>query len=322
MIVRAFEIDEALRLTPVTPERIEETARRPDARLWIDLVDITPGELQEWLNKLSIEGFGRRLCLEAGDRPGFYPLKNLIFFVIPALVGTPDTGELDHVGFLCTEKVLLTTHRSAIFDSEKLRKLDASDAWLPGRSIAGLVSALLIDQSLECLRKTKRLRDSVDALEDHMDREPDAVEAEEILGGRVELVTLGSLVSDQLPVVQAMSRLDRPSFRLADARDYMGCVLANLQAADGSLTWLDQRFGSLRAAFQMHAQDKTNRRLNMLTVLSAIFMPVTLLAGIWGMNFALMPELQYRFAYPVALGLMAAVGFGMYRFFRRTGWLD
>jgi magnesium transporter len=72
----------------------------------------------------------------------------------------------------------------------------------------------------------------------------------------------------------------------------------------------------------MHAQDKTNRRLNMLTILSAIFMPVTLLAGIWGMNFELMPELRYRFAYPVALGLMVAVGMGMYRFFRRTGWLD
>jgi magnesium transporter len=102
----------------------------------------------------------------------------------------------------------------------------------------------------------------------------------------------------------------------------MGCALVNLQAADGSLTWLDQRIESLRSAFQMHAQDKTNRRLNMLTILSAIFMPVTLLASIWGMNFEIMPELKYPFAYPLALGFMTAVGLGMYLFFRRTGWLD
>jgi len=72
----------------------------------------------------------------------------------------------------------------------------------------------------------------------------------------------------------------------------------------------------------MNAQDQTNRRLNMLTILSAIFMPVTLLAGIWGMNFEIMPELKFPFAYPLALGFMVAVGTGMYLFFRKTGWLE
>ncbi len=70
-----------------------------------------------------------------------------------------------------------------------------------------------------------------------------------------------------------------------------GCLGGVLFAADRSLDWLDQRLGALRSGLQMHVQDKTNRRLNMLTILSAIFMPITLLAGIWGMNFATMPEL-------------------------------
>jgi magnesium transporter len=51
-------------------------------------------------------------------------------------------------------------------------------------------------------------------------------------------------------------------------------------------------------------------------------MPITLLAGIWGMNFETMPELKFPFAYPVALGLMALIGSGMYLYFRRTGWFD
>ena len=72
----------------------------------------------------------------------------------------------------------------------------------------------------------------------------------------------------------------------------------------------------------MHAQEQVNRRLNMLTILSAIFMPVTLLASIWGMNFATMPELGLSYAYPIALGVMVAVGTGMYLFFRKTGWFD
>jgi magnesium transporter len=102
----------------------------------------------------------------------------------------------------------------------------------------------------------------------------------------------------------------------------MNCALANLQVADRSLDRLGERIGALRAGFQMHAQDKTNRKLGMLTILSAIFMPITLLAGIWGMNFETMPELKFPFAYPVALGLMALIAAGMYRFFRRGGWFD
>jgi magnesium transporter len=60
----------------------------------------------------------------------------------------------------------------------------------------------------------------------------------------------------------------------------------------------------------------------MITILSGIFMPSTLLAAIWGMNFSWMPELQWPGSYPVALGLMAVMGVGIFLYFRRTGWLD
>ena len=155
-----------------------------------------------------------------------------------------------------------------------------------------------------------------------MDSDPDEVQAEEILDIRSHLMALGALVSDQLPTLQALSVTDKPFFRLADTQEYMNCALANVQATDGSLIWLDQRTGTLRSGFQMHAQDKTNRRLNMLTILSAVFTPITLLAGIWGMNFEVMPELKYPYAYPIALGSMTLVGWGMYFFFRRNDWLD
>ena len=155
-----------------------------------------------------------------------------------------------------------------------------------------------------------------------MDREPDAVEAEEIMDLRSDLLALGVLVNDQLPSLRALSTTDKPFFKVKDAQEYMNCALVNLQAAAGALDWLDGRIGALRSGFQMHAQDKTNRKLGMLTILSAIFMPITLLAGIWGMNFENMPLLKSPFGYPIALGLMAIIGSGMYLYFSRTGWFD
>jgi magnesium transporter len=324
MIVKSYQINDALQLTPIDAEEVAETSQMTDARIWLDLHAFEPSELEAWLDKLGVKDLSRRLCIEARDRPGFYPLKKEIFLVIPVLAGTEVQREVDYLAFLCKENLLLTLRSKSIlsFSSQHLDTLQESEAWLPERSIAGLVSAVMIELSLVCLRHTRNLRSSILALEKRMDREPDTVEAEEILDLRSELLAHEAVVSDQLPCLRALSRTDKPFFKLKDAQEYMNCALANLQAADQSLDRQDQRIGALRSGFQMYAQDKTNRRLNMLTILSAIFMPITLLAGIWGMNFETMPELKYPFSYPIALGLMALIGSGMYLFFRRKGWLD
>ena len=155
-----------------------------------------------------------------------------------------------------------------------------------------------------------------------MDREPDRVAADEILDLRSELMTIGAVIGDQLPALQALRATDKPYFEMADAQDYLNCAVTNLQVADRSSDWQEGRIRALRLGFQMHAQEKTNRRLNLLTILSAVFTPLTFLAGIWGMNFVHMPELNLRYAYPIALGAMALVGSGMYFFFRKNGWFE
>ena len=322
MIVNSLQINEALQLTPLASEQIAEASQNSDARIWLDLQDPGPAELEEWLDTLGVTNLTRRLIMEGRDRSGFYPLKREILFVFPVLTGTEGPFEVDHVAFLCRENLLLTMHRTAILDPQELAAVEYSESWLPARSVVGLISAVMIDLSMKGLQRTNALRGSILALEERMDRDPDTVEVEEILELRSELLSLGAVVTDQLPSMQALNATEKRFFKLEDARDYMNCALVNLQAADGALDWLDQRLGALRSSFQMHAQDKTNRRLGMLTILSAIFMPITLLAGIWGMNFETMPELKFPFSYPIALGFMAVIGWGMYRYFRRTGWFD
>ena len=66
--------------------------------------------------------------------------------------------------------------------------------------------------------------------------------------------------------------------------------------------------------------DSTNEVMRILTIFAAIFIPLTFMAGIYGMNFEYMPELRWRPAYFILLGLMAAVAIAMLRFFRKRGW--
>jgi len=72
---------------------------------------------------------------------------------------------------------------------------------------------------------------------------------------------------------------------------------------------------------------RTNEIVRLLTVVSAIFIPLTFIAGVYGMNFDTkksplnMPELEWPFGYLFALCLMFAVAFGMVRYFKRKKWL-
>jgi magnesium transporter len=324
VIVNALQIDDTLRLAPLDPEMVAEACQETGARVWLDLqvAASEAAELEAWLDRLGVRDLSRRLCLEARDRPGFYPLKEEMFLVMPGLADTEVARDVDYLAFLCRENLLLTVHRKSVWSPQQLAALQGADGWLLERSIAGLVSAVMIGLSLESLRRTAELRDAILVLEERMDHDQGQVEPDELMDLRSELLTLGALVSDQLPSLQALSVTDKSFFKLTDTQEYMNCALANLQGVDRSLDWLDGRLGALRSGLDMNAQDKTNRRLNMLTILSAIFNPATLLAGIWGMNFTTMPELGYRFGYPIALGLMLLIGMGMYFFFRRNGWFD
>lgn len=323
MIISSFQIDEKLQLISFAEEKVEEILRDSDARIWIDLEGFQKDDLAQWLDKLNIQALTRRLCLESYEQAGFYPLKKEIFFVVPVLIQKQDSKRVAHIAFLLRDNLLFTFHQESVLHAEKFSSIqEVSDSWLSERSIAALVAAMMVRQSQESLKNVTDLRKAIFEIEDRMDRVPETIEAEEIMDIRSNLLTLGAIVSDQIPSLQSLSSIDKMFFKLKDSQAYMNCALTNLQAADGSLSWLDQRVGSLHSGFQMHAQDNTNRRLNMLTILSAIFTPMTFLAGIWGMNFAVMPELGLPYGYFMGLGLMALIGGGMFFFLRRNGWFD
>jgi magnesium transporter len=65
---------------------------------------------------------------------------------------------------------------------------------------------------------------------------------------------------------------------------------------------------------------KLNETMRVLTIIATIFIPLSVIAGIYGMNFAHMPELRWTWGYPFALGIMLAVALGMLAYFRRRGW--
>jgi magnesium transporter len=106
----------------------------------------------------------------------------------------------------------------------------------------------------------------------------------------------------------------------SDARARISNAINNTSAVTRSVRVYYNRLNTLRQRESEYTNQKTNRRLGLLSVLSAIFLPLTLLTGIFGMNFEYMPGLGQKWAYPVLLLVMLALGLGLRRYFNRRGW--
>jgi magnesium transporter len=80
--------------------------------------------------------------------------------------------------------------------------------------------------------------------------------------------------------------------------------------------------GDVRDYYLSTISNRMNRIMKTLTVISVIFLPITFIAGVYGMNFDHMPELHWKYGYPFALALMATIAAGMLINFKLRGWLD
>ena len=99
--------------------------------------------------------------------------------------------------------------------------------------------------------------------------------------------------------------------------DLIGIITHAIETIDSYRTML----GDFLEIYNSTVNHRLNDVMRFLTVFSTIFIPLTFIAGIYGMNFEVMPELKVSWGYFAALGLMAAVAIGMLGFFRRKRWV-
>jgi len=322
MKLACFQVTDDMRLLPREPESALTELGAPGVRLWLDVQETDREALGGLLDALVVSGLARRLCREAGERAGFYPIKGETFLVIPLRPGGAERQTVEYITMLARDDLLLTIHVMALAALERGSTLEEAPGWLPDGSVAGLLAALLIALSLSGLGQAGQLKELVVDLERRLDGGGGTVAMEELSERRSELLAFESIVSGQLPILSALMATTQGSAASTAVGDYQACALANLQATERTLAWLEGRMDVIRSLVDAQAQDELNRRIGRLTILSTIFLPLTLMAGVWGMNFEGMPELGLRYGYALALGAMCLVAGGMYRYLSRRGWFD
>lgn len=218
--------------------------------------------------------------------------------------------------FFLFDRLLITVHAadSRSFALAKQRLAAHKDK--PPASpvlLAHLILDAMVDRFLAIRepmdREMTRLQDEL------LDTRSDMEDWRALLNARREARRLESLCEAQLEALDAWRRNSHVEWttaetvRVRDLHEHVQRVLSHASGMERDL----------EAAVELHFASmahRTNEIMKVFTVMSVVFMPLTLLTGIWGMNFEDMPELHWRYGYPIALGLISFVGVVMLFWFR------
>jgi len=147
-------------------------------------------------------------------------------------------------------------------------------------------------------------------------------DAGELAGLRARAEGLVSLVENQLYCVTGLRASDHPALQEPHRKAYIDDLVAEAEIAQRSLYRLEVWWGNLFSDYQAAGSDRIERRLRLLTVVSAITLPLGLIAGLLGMNVGGLPGTGFGGGFGIVVGVMAAIALGEFWFFKRSGWFS
>ena len=287
------------------------------------------------LHPLAVEDIARTT-----QRPKMEVYDDLVFVVVRSVRATDATPEaaycavgnavpghtIEQISFVLGPDFVLSFQEDEgdVFDALRAR-IRTGAGRVRGLGADYLLSSLLdlvVDHTFATL---ERMGDATETLETLALDDPAPSVQAAISGLRREIAVLRRAVWPLRDVLAGLGRDDTPLIT-AGTQPYLRDVYEHLVQAVEVLESLREILASIADLYLSAVAMRQNQVMKLLTVISTVFLPLTFVAGVYGMNFdpdaspLNMPELRWFYGYPFSLGLMLAIAGGMYVFFRRKGW--
>lgn len=157
-------------------------------------------------------------------------------------------------------------------------------------------------------------------IEDELLVEPSQETLNKLYSLKREMLSIRRMV---WPLREVIYKLERDDLKLIKkaTRIYLRDVYDHIIRVIDSVETTRDLLGGMLDLYQSIMGNRMNAVMKVLTIISTIFIPLTFIAGIYGMNFEYMPELQWRYGYPAAWGVMILMVLVMFIFFKKKRWL-
>jgi magnesium transporter len=303
---------------------IDEWIRESEDRLWVDLEE----PVNEIIEPLLEERFGfhelaAEDTLSTNTLPKYDSFSAYDFFIFR----TVDVNVSEHqsetfkVAAFLGKNFLVTAHRRTVRAVDDVRtRLHNGDRRILERGTDFVLYAIvdaMVDAHFPLI---EQIEEAVDDLQDRIFENAESTHLDELLHLKRDVNVLRR---HSLPQRELLNQISRGDARFVqrehliyfrDVYDHMHRISETIDVDRDLMT------GTMDAYLSVVA-NRTNDIMKVLTIFSAIMLPLSLIAGIYGMNFEYMPELKWVRGYPFALGLMLAVAALMLAMFAKRGWI-
>ncbi|GHV95667.1 magnesium transport protein CorA [Spirochaetia bacterium] len=306
-----------------TADTVDEliTWRNPAGITWIDVECL---DNPEAINRLA-EIFKIHLLtvediLETSQRPKAEEFDDYLFVTFKA-VNPSDGLEFEHMSLIVTDDTVLTFQEKPGDYFDGVRKRILNNAGRIRRMGPDYLAYAIIDAVVdEYFIIIDSLGTEIETFEDRALDERDDSFIQDIQKVKHNLLKVRRAVWPLRESLSLLMHIDSKRISselepfLKDLYDHI------MQAAETVETYRELVAGVMEVNLSV-ASNRLNKVMKVLTIISTIFIPLTFIVGVYGMNFRFMPELEHPAAYPIVLGIMAAIALGMLLFFKRRKWI-
>lgn len=291
--------------------------------LWVDLSDPTPQELDILRTLFRFHDLAIEDALMETHQPKIESYGEYLYLILHGIDfrASEHCFKTQDVDFFLGDQYLVTVHPGISRTLGKMRNLCERNARVLAEGPAALMHRI-IDAMVDNYRpEVDKLADRLDALETEIFEHPNAKLARDILDFKSDVSSLRRVVLPQRDAVGRLARREFPmiseglAYRFRDVHDHL------IRLVDEAVFFQD-RVTSLLDAHLSMVSNQLNGVMKVLTIIATIFMPLTVLTSMWGMNVPLphMPGGEQAQFWWVA-ALMILLGAGMLAFFRRQRWI-
>jgi magnesium transporter len=296
-----------------------EAVRASGGWLWLDVVEFSGEEALQIARVFGFDPIAMEDVTDLTEFPKVDEYGDHAFVVAHGVTPDPTRLHTSEYNAFIGSGLLVTFHREDLPEFLWVRDRIEEPGWL-GESGPDQVFARLAEVG------ARRFQPLIEGLEERvLDVEARAVVGDHTVVGEVQALRRDALMLRKIvgPLRDTFMRLgseqlagvgERARLRCQSVRDHYFRIAESLDTAQAVL-------GAVMETYRSTVAERTNEVMKVLTVFTAILLPLSLVAGIYGMNFAHMPELGWRVGYMWALLVMLVVGLALWGYFARRGFV-
>ncbi|MCX4764804.1 magnesium and cobalt transport protein CorA [Streptomyces sp. NBC_01275] len=319
--------------TPPTPQEAMRQVRRDGGFVWIGLHEPTEGEFAGIAGEFGLHPLAVEDAVQAHQRPKLERYDDSLFTVFKTihyvehdrLTANSEVVETGEVMCFTGKDFFITVRHGGQGSLRALRHRLQDDPELLAKGPSAVLHAIADHVVDGYVAVADAVQDDIDEVETEVfspgrKGTPRGTDAGRIYQLKREVLEFKRAVS---PLLRPMQLLSERPMRLVDPdiQKYFRDVADHLARVQEQVVGFDELLNSILQANLAQASVAQNEDMRKITSWAAIIAVPTMVCGVYGMNFDYMPELHWKFGYPVVMTAMVGLCLGIHRTLKRNGWL-